>query len=601
MARGSKSAAPTTPMKSSGPRSEASDHSGSSFESLATVAMDRVNEHPASYDSAFEPSDAMEEDEDGDWEVKGTVTEAAEAAVVSAGRSSGVRPIARNLVDELDDVAKPQPAFGEDDGEDEAKGFPKTAAATTQPTGIRPPLNGDTPAANKVLGRCVELMRTKSNWLRLFSPKMVRQAVWADLGRALAAPIDSTSTLAVVRETEGLLRAMGCDSQMYPSTMALADWSPTEAATALSKWKKKLRTVFGATNASVATLVFGSTTYLVQTEADPSRVPLPPTPQKGTTDVKGGTFAAKGPASPYMQDSHMVTPRSVDRSDRLAKENEASFTMPNTRRTTVRPPEKRFEAREESSDSDEDRFDPDYFDGDQTGEWARQVRELSAANGRSNPPRLEIATHLPLGNIKPFLGTRNKSERSMQWLRKFMYEMKGTHTPTNEWCMAFELSLQDGALHWYRQLPRKTKRTWKLLSDAFIKYYCSKFTQSAKARYYSAKREDREHVCDYLNRLNGYARNAGVQFENGGREAKDHVDHFLDTCDDRGLEERLCHARVKDIHDLEEMINDILRSRERKTAREPSVRRHRSQDDDRRRENRLNEGTRSGFGRERRY
>ncbi|KAE9276610.1 hypothetical protein PR003_g29015 [Phytophthora rubi] len=482
MARGSKSAAPTTPMKSSGPRSEASDHSESSFESLATVAMDRVNEHPATYDSAFEPSDAMEEDEDDDWEVKGTMTEATEAAVVSAGRSSGVRPLVRNLVDELDDVAKPEPAFGEDDGEAGAKDFQKTAAATIQPTGIRPPLNGDTPAVNKVLGRCVELMRTKSNWMRQFSPKIVRQAVWADLGRALAAPIDSTSTLAVARETEGLLRAMGCDSQMYPSTMGLADWSPTEAATALSKWKKKLRTAFGTTGAGVATLVFGSTTYLVQTEADPSRVPLPPTPQKGTTDVKGGTFAAKGPASPYMPDSHMVTPRSVDRSDRLAKENEASFITPNTRRTTVRPPEKKFEAREESSDSDEDRFDQDYCDGDQTGEWARQ------------------------------------------------------------------------------------------------------FTQSAKARYYSAKREDKEHVCDYLNRLSGYARNARVQFENGGREAKDHVDHFLDTCDDRGLEGRLCHAPVKDIHDLEEMINDILRSRERKTAREPSVRRHRSQDDDRRRE-----------------
>ncbi|KAE9012333.1 hypothetical protein PR002_g14831 [Phytophthora rubi] len=498
-------------MKSSGPRSEASDHSGSSFESLATVAVVKVDEHPATYDSALEPSDAMEDDEDDDWEVRGTVTEAAEAAVVSAGRSSGVRQLARNLVDELDDVAKPQPAFGEDDGEDGAKDSPKTATATNQPTGIRPPLNGDTPAANKVLGRCVELMRTKSNWMRQFSPKMVRQAVWADLGRVLAAPIDSTSTLQVARETESLLQAMGCESQQYPSAMALADWSPTEAATALTKWKRKLRASFGATTAGGAPLV----KFPAPTEADPSRVPLPPTPQKGTGDSKVGVFAAKGLASPYMQDSHMVTPRSVDRSDRLAMENEASFTTPNTRRTTVRPPEKRFEAREESSDSDEDRFDPDYYDGDQTGEWARQVRELSAANGRSNTPRLKIATHLPLGNIKPFLGTRNKSERAMQWLRKFMYEMKGTHTPTNEWCMAFELSLQDGALHWYRQLPSKTKRTWKLLSDAFIKYYCSKFTQSAKARYYSAKREDKEHICDYLNRLNGYAHSAGVQFENG--------------------------------------------------------------------------------------
>ncbi|KAE8955678.1 hypothetical protein PR002_g31718 [Phytophthora rubi] len=171
--------------------------------------MDRVDEHPATYDSALEPSDAMGDDGDDDWEVRGTMTEAAEAAVVSAGRSSGVCPLARSLVDELDDVAKPEPAFVEDDGEDGAKDSPKTTEVTTQPTRIRPPLNGDTPAANKVLGRCVELMRTKSNWMRHFSPKMVRQAVWADLGRALIAPIDSTSTFAVARETEGLLRAMG--------------------------------------------------------------------------------------------------------------------------------------------------------------------------------------------------------------------------------------------------------------------------------------------------------------------------------------------------------------------------------------------------------
>ncbi|OWZ04812.1 hypothetical protein PHMEG_00023215 [Phytophthora megakarya] len=134
--------------------------------------------------------------------------------------------------------------------------------------------------------------------------------------------------------------------------------------------------------------------------------------------------------------------------------------------------------------------------------------------------------------------------------------------------MPFELSLQDGTLQWYRQLPRKTRRTWKLLSDAFIKYYCSKFNQ-----YYSAKREDKEHVCDNLNRLNGYTRNAGVPFENGGCEAKDHVEHFLDTCDDGCFKERLCHVRLKDIHDLEGMVNDILKRRDRKSKRDSSVRR----------------------------
>ncbi|KAE9357419.1 hypothetical protein PF008_g3169 [Phytophthora fragariae] len=185
--------------------------SGCSLESPATASMETIDEHPVTYDSVFESSDAKEDDEGDDWEVRGTVTEAAEAAVVSAGRSSGVRPLARNLVDELDDVAKPEPAFGEDDDENGVKDFPMVAEAMIQPTGILPPLNGDTPAANKVLGRCVELTRTKSNWMRQFSPKMVRQPVWANLGRVLAAPINSTSTFQVSRETESLLHAMGAN------------------------------------------------------------------------------------------------------------------------------------------------------------------------------------------------------------------------------------------------------------------------------------------------------------------------------------------------------------------------------------------------------
>ncbi|KAE8994742.1 hypothetical protein PF010_g26776 [Phytophthora fragariae] len=196
---------------------------------------------------------------------------------------------------------------------------------------------------------------------------------------------------------------------------------------------------------------------------------------------------------------------------------------------------------------------------DLTREWAQEVRDLSAVDNYGTTPRLKIVTHLPLNSIEPLCGIRNQSEKSMQWLRTFVYGMKGTHKPPNTWCVLFELSLYDGAQHWYRQLPRKTKRTWALLSQAFINYYCVEFTRSAKVRYYSAKRDGEEHVCDYLNRLNGYARNAGVQFEDGGRDTKHHVEHFLDTCDDRGLEERLCHLRVRDIHALEDMIDNILR------------------------------------------
>ncbi|OWZ13868.1 hypothetical protein PHMEG_00012741 [Phytophthora megakarya] len=212
------------------------------------------------------------------------------------------------------------------------------------------------------------------------------------------------------------------------------DWAPADAGTALRKWKKKLRAMFGVEEIAPGRQVVARQAFM---PADTSQAPLPQTsakPNESSTDV----FGSKG--SPYMHDSHMVTPRSASHQDRVLKENEASRPTPNT------------------------------YKGDLTMVWARQIRELSVKE-----------------------------------------------------------DFQGGALHWYRQLPRKTRRTWKRLSDAFIKYYCSKFSQSAKARYYSAKREDKEHMYDYLSRLNGYACTAGVQFENGGRKAKDHVEHFLDT------------------------------------------------------------------------
>ncbi|KAE8961819.1 hypothetical protein PR001_g29921 [Phytophthora rubi] len=306
----------------------------------------------------------------------------------------------------------------------------------------------------------------------------------------------------------------------------------------------------------------------------------------------------------------MVTPRSTSRTDRLSRESEASRGTRGARPTTsTRQTPRRFVPREDSSD---DESGEDYTDrGDDpdspTDELTRQILEVSETERLNSTPRLELATHRPLAQIKHFTGSRNKSENSMHWLRAFVYEMKGTHTPPNEWCMAFELSLRDGALHWYRQLPKKTKRQWKLLSDAFIKYYCSQFRQSAKARYYSAKSEGAEHVCDYPNRLNGYARNAGLQFERGGRDAKDHVQRFLETCGDRSLERRICHVRVKDIHELEDMINDILKSEERRTPREgsayPTKSRDsyppRSRDSSRRRDDRRPEVTRDPYRRDR--
>ncbi|OWZ00818.1 hypothetical protein PHMEG_00027912 [Phytophthora megakarya] len=200
-------------------------------------------------------------------------------------------------------------------------------------------------------------------------------------------------------------------------------------------------------------------------------------------------------------------------------------------------------------DSSRDEDNMFYQDNDATTELAWQIRELTAMEEMDPTPRLEIAQRRPLGTITPFRGRLDESEDSMQWLRGFVYEMKGTHPPPNEWCMAFQLSLRD---------------------DKFISYYCSQFSQSASTRYYRAKRSEKEHIRDYLNRLSGYARSANIKFERSGRVAKDHVKHFLETCGDRDLERQLTPMQLRDIHTLEDIVSDIQKVEKRVSSRSSS-------------------------------
>ncbi|KAG2773181.1 hypothetical protein PC129_g17224 [Phytophthora cactorum] len=151
-----------------------------------------------------------------------------------------------------------------------------------------------------------------------------------------------------------------------------------------------------------------------------------------------------------------------------------------------------------------------------------QMKEIATLNEVDPTPSIEMASHRPLDRIKPFSGSRNKSENSIQGLRTFAYGMTDTHNETYEWCVTFELCLRGGAIYWTRHLSKKPKRKRKrkLLSNAFIRYYCSQLTQTALSRCYSAKHKRSEHICDYLNRLNGYTRNDHLQFEAGGRDVK---------------------------------------------------------------------------------
>ncbi|OWZ08927.1 hypothetical protein PHMEG_00018454 [Phytophthora megakarya] len=167
-----------------------------------------------------------------------------EGAVVSVGHSAGARALARNLAEKSEEAAGPA-MDSNNDGSDGAKPSAATGKATSQSTGFRPPTNGATPGANKIIDKTLELMMTKSSWMQMFGPTLVRQAVCMNLGGDLVVPIDSTSTRQVAQDTVMLFRAMGCEPQRFPSDAALNDGAPADAGTALRKWKEKLCVAFG--------------------------------------------------------------------------------------------------------------------------------------------------------------------------------------------------------------------------------------------------------------------------------------------------------------------------------------------------------------------
>ncbi|KAE8898931.1 hypothetical protein PF007_g20575 [Phytophthora fragariae] len=191
---------------------------------------------------------------------------------------------------------------------------------------------------------------------------------------------------------------------------------------------------------------------------------------------------------------------------------------------------------------------------------------------------------------------RNRSEDSLQWLKRFIYEMKGTRMPNDSWCEPFSLSLGKAAKSWFRQLPKKTQLKWSLLSSAFLDYYCSQYDQTAQTRYFSARRKENEHICDFLLRLNGYARAAKIQYEAGGPQAASHVEHFLLHCGDDAVMDQLYPQRLSDIQRVEKIINQKLLGDKRKEQRDRTTssraRESRRDDGNRRSESKRSDGYR---------
>ncbi|KAJ8524637.1 hypothetical protein ON010_g16480 [Phytophthora cinnamomi] len=239
--------------------------------------------------------------------------------------------------------------------------------------------------------------------------------------------------------------------------------------------------------------------------------------------------------------------------------------------------------------------------GDPDESVKAQIRRLSHdGDEQADTMCLEVRTHFSLDKIAEFEGKRYRSDASLQWLKRFIYEMKGTRQPQNSWCEPFSPSLGRAAKS----------------CGAFLEYYCSQFDQSAQSRYYSATRNENESICDFLIRLNGYARTAKSQYEKGGADAADHVEQFLLNCGDDEVMNLLYQLQLADIQRVEQIISKMvlgekgkkqrdrmINSRGSETRRGDNTRRHDRREtrrDDRRVPRRDDRRSRRDEGRDRR-
>ncbi|GMF24904.1 unnamed protein product [Phytophthora fragariaefolia] len=199
---------------------------------------------------------------------------------------------------------------------------------------------------------------------------------------------------------------------------------------------------------------------------DPSTVPLPSTPKKAPAGADFQTPATKGDVSsktaesPYSNDSHMITPKKSRGGRRINEDTD-------------------------DEDDADDYAGRDY--ADPCDDLAAQVRRSYHHEDDDGAQQINLTHHISQSKLSKFNGTRNRSERSLRWLKTFIYGMEGTNTPQDRWCEPFQLCMEGGASNWIRQLPKKTRSKWSRLYGAFMAYYCSQYDQSAEDRYYTAK------------------------------------------------------------------------------------------------------------------
>ncbi|OWZ13767.1 hypothetical protein PHMEG_00012848 [Phytophthora megakarya] len=203
-------------------------------------------------------------------------------------------------------------------------------------------------------------------------------------------------------------------------------------------------------------------------------------------------------------------------------------------------------------------YDPDNLSID-THRQAVITSAGTASAPSTATPRIRMSA---ISEVKEYPGKGHDENRAKSWLGKVQAAFVRDQAPDSENCLVLGDLLTGPFRNWYRQLSRSTRSNWKTFFEASQTQYCGRGVSVARQYYHAKKRSD-ESPLEYLHNLNVAGLRAKLPIKDGSLATRrEHVEHFIETLDDRDLADQLALLQLTDAEDLEE----TLRARQRAKA-----------------------------------
>ncbi|ETN19456.1 hypothetical protein PPTG_04767 [Phytophthora nicotianae INRA-310] len=157
-------------------------------------------------------------------------------------------------------------------------------------------------------------------------------------------------------------------------------------------------------------------------------------------------------------------------------------------------------------------------------------------------PRIRVSA---MTELKECAGKDDDEDRARAWFSK---------APDDEKCLVLVGLFTGSTSNCYRQLSRTTRDDWRELLREFQVQFCGLGVSVARQYYHARKRAD-ETPLEYLHRLNVAGLREKLRVESGPSDVRhEHVEHFIETLDDRDLADQLALPRILDADALEEVL-----------------------------------------------